>query len=55
MTQEIKKTNTEKLKELQQIADDYNKIKSEVDVLLNIMDELEIKYNNLVKEIQNNK
>lgn len=49
------KTNTEKLKELQDLADEYNKTKEEVEVLLNILDGIEIKYNSLVKEIQNNK
>jgi len=48
------KTNTERLKELQDLADEHEKIKAEIEVLLNILDEIEIKHNNLVKEIKEN-
>jgi hypothetical protein len=58
---EQKKTNTEKLKELQQIADDYNKLKSDAFAMVKkiedvekIMNDLEIKYNTLTNEIKNN-
>lgn len=50
-----KKSNTEKLKELQDIVDEYNKKKEEVEVLLNIIDELEVKYHKIVKEIKEKK
>ena len=65
MAQEIK-TNTQKLKELQVIAEEYLKLEEEVKVILEktkeevnltlkVMDDLELKYNILVKEIQSKK
>ena len=41
---EEKKTNTQLLKEMQDIADEIGRKKNEVEVLLNVIDELEIKY-----------
>lgn len=65
MEQETK-TNTQKLKELQVVAEEYLKLeeevktivektKKEVNLILEVMDDLELKYNILVREIQNNK
>ena len=51
----MSKTNTEKLKEAQDIINEINKTKEEVELLLKIIDDLEIKYYDLVKEIKENK
>ena len=50
---ETKKTNTELLKDAQNIADDLNKKKEEVELLLKIIDDLELQYYNVVDEIKN--
>lgn len=46
------KTNTELLKEIQDIVDEYNSKKEEVMVTLDIMDSLESKYHKLMEEVQ---
>ena len=51
----MSKTNTEKLKEAQGIINEINKTKEEIELLLKIIDDLEIKYYDLVKEIKENK
>ena len=51
----MSKTNTEKLKEAQSIINEINKTKEEIELLLKIIDDLEIKYYDLVKEIKENK
>lgn len=51
---ETKKTNTELLKEAQNIAEEMDKKKSEVELLLKIIDDLEIKYYNVVDEVKKN-
>lgn len=51
----MKKTNTERLREAQSIIDEINKKKEEVEILLKIIDDLEIGYYELVKEIKENK
>lgn len=54
MATTIKKTNTQILREIQDVVDELNKKKSEVDNLLVAIDALEEKYYNLVKEAQQN-
>lgn len=49
-----KKTNTQLLKEAQNIIDDINKKKEEVETLLQIIDSLEKSYYNIVEEIKQN-
>ena len=49
------KTNTEILKNIQDTVDELNRKKEEVEILLNIIDELEIKYYRLIKEIKESK
>ena len=49
-----KKSNTQLLKEAQGIVDDINKNKEEVEKYLQIIDDLEKKYVDLVDEIKNN-
>ena len=56
MENTIKKTNNQLLKEIQNIVDDINKEKEEVEKRLQIIDSLEKKYYDLVEEVkQNNK
>lgn len=50
---EPKKTNTELLKQAQDIADELNKKKEEVEILLKIIDDLEVQYYNVVDEMKN--
>ena len=51
-----KKTNTQLLKEIQNVVDDLNKAKAEVETLLTIIDSLEHKYYDLTETVkQNNK
>lgn len=52
---ETKKTNTELLKEIQNVADELNSKKQEVESILDIIDNLEIKYYKLVEEVKKNK
>ena len=52
----IKKTNTQLLKEIQNLVDDIDKYKAEIETLLSVIDSLEKKYYDLTEEIkQNNK
>ena len=51
--QPTKKSNTQLLKEAQGIVDDINKNKEEVEKYLQIIDDLEKKYVDLVDEIKN--
>jgi uncharacterized coiled-coil DUF342 family protein len=52
----IKKTNTQLLKEIQNLVDDIDKYKAEIETLLSVIDSLEKKYYDLTVEIkQNNK
>ena len=52
----IKKTNTQLLKEAQDVVDSIDKTKIEVESLLAVIDSLEKKYYDLSEEIkQNNK
>ena len=56
MTQQIKKeSNSTKLRKLQDIVDEYNRIKSEIEERLNVLDDLEKDYDILAKEIKENK
>lgn len=56
MENTIKKTNTQILKEIQDVVDDLNKEKEEVEKRLAIIDFLEKKYFDLIEEAkQNNK
>ena len=48
------KSNTQLLKETQEIADEIASKKAEVELLLNVIDELEIRYYKLVDEIKKN-
>jgi hypothetical protein len=48
------KTNTQLLKEMQDIADEITKRKSEVEVILNVIDELEVRYYNIAEAIKKN-
>ena len=47
------KSNTEILKEIQDIVDEYNKKKEEVLVMLDVIDALEKKHNELINEAKN--
>jgi hypothetical protein len=49
-----KKSNTQLLKEAQDVVDDINKNKEEVEKLLQIIDLLEHKYEDLTNEIKTN-
>lgn len=49
-----KKTNTQLLKEMQDIADEITKKKSDVEVILNVIDELEIRYYKIAETIKKN-
>lgn len=51
---EEQKTNTQLLKEMQNVADEINRKKDEVEVILNVIDSLEIKYYNLAESIKKN-
>jgi len=46
------KSNTQLLKEMQDIAEEIAKRKEEVEVILNVIDELEIKYYKIAEEIK---
>jgi len=50
-----KKTNSELLIKLQNIAEEYNKKKDEIALLLDVLDNIEIEYYKVVEEIKNNK
>ncbi|HWY35653.1 MAG TPA: hypothetical protein VNX68_13490 [Nitrosopumilaceae archaeon] len=50
----VKKTNTQVLKEIQDLVDDINKSKSEVESLLTIIDNLELRYYKLIEEAKEN-
>ena len=50
----IKKTNTQLLKEIQDVVDDINKEKEEVEKRLQIIDSLEKKYYDLIEEVKQN-
>lgn len=52
-TQE-KKSNTQLLKEIQDIADNISHKKQEVEILLNIIDNLEKTYYLKIQEVKNN-
>jgi hypothetical protein len=54
MENTIKKTNTQILKEIQDVVDDLNKEKEEVEKRLQIIDFLEKKYYNLIEEAKGN-
>ena len=49
------KTNTELLKEMQDLSDEHKKIKEEIEILLKNLDEVELKYSSLVEKIKNKK
>ena len=49
---EENKTNTQLLKEMQDVADDLTRKKTEVELLLNVIDELEIRYYKLAETIK---
>lgn len=49
-----KKSNTQLLKEAQDVVDNINKHKEEVETLLNIIDSLEKQYYDLTEEIKKN-
>jgi len=49
-----KKSNTQLLKDIQNIADDIEKKKQEVEILLQVIDNLELQFNNIIDEIKNN-
>jgi uncharacterized protein YoxC len=51
---EEKKTNTQLLKEMQDLADELNRKKAEVEDLLNVIDGLEIKYYECAEDIRKN-
>lgn len=51
---ETTKTNTQLLKEMQDIAVEIEKKKAEVEVILNVIDELEIRYYQLAETIKKN-
>ena len=56
MENTLKKTNTQLLKEIQNVVDDINKEKEEVEKRLQVIDLLEKKYYDLIEETkQNNK
>ncbi len=55
MASEKKKSNTELLKDIQNIVDEYNEKKQEIMVMLDILDKLEIKYYNLTEQVRNKK
>ena len=50
----MKKTNTEFFKEAQNTVDEINLKKEEVEVLLKIIDDLEIKYLKIREQIKSN-
>ncbi len=50
----IKKTNIQILKEIQEVVDDINKEKEEVEKRLLIIDALEKKYYDLIEEAKTN-
>ena len=52
---ENKKSNSQILREVQDVVDEINSKKEEVDVLLNIIDNLLVKYHSLTEEAKNNK
>jgi len=49
-----KKTNTQLLRDIQDIVDDINKKKEEVETLLNVIDSLEKTYYTLIEEVKQN-
>jgi len=51
---EIKKTNTQLLKEIQDVVDSIDKEKEEIEKRLQIIDILEKKYYDLTEEVKNN-
>jgi hypothetical protein len=51
---EATKTNTQLLREIQDVVDELNVKKNEVESLLQVIDVLELKYYNLVEEVKNN-
>jgi DNA repair ATPase RecN len=56
MKNTIKKTNTQLLKDIQNIVDDIEREKTEVEKRLQVIDSLEKKYYELIEEVkQNNK
>jgi DNA repair ATPase RecN len=54
MENTVKKTNTQLLKEIQDVVDDINKEKEEVEKRLQIIDSLEKKYYDLIEEVKQN-
>lgn len=48
------KTNTQLLKEMQDIADDLQKRKDEVEAILKVIDDLEIRYYQIGETIKKN-
>jgi uncharacterized protein YoxC len=48
------KTKNDLIKEMQFIAEDINKKKEEIEVILKVLEELEKKYFELAEEIKNN-
>ena len=50
MSTETRKSNAEILKEVQAVVDEINKRKAEVEVLLQVIDNLELKYIELVEK-----
>lgn len=51
---DIKKTNTQLLKEIQDVVDSIDKEKEEIEKRLQIIDVLEKKYYDLTEEVKNN-
>lgn len=54
METNTKKTNTQLLKEIQDVVESINKEKEEVEKSLQIIDGLEKKYYDLIEEVKNN-
>lgn len=53
--EEKRKSNNELLRELQNIAEEHKKIKDEIEVLLNVLDGLEKKHDDIVNQIKGEK
>ena len=54
-TSNKKKNKTQLLRELQDVVDKFHEKKRFVETILNEIDDLEMKYHSLVKEIKDNK
>jgi len=54
MENSIKKTNTQLLKEIQEVSESIDKYKNEVETLLEVIDSLEKEYYEKVEEVKKN-